>query len=93
MTSAAARKKESPAEKDKPKEETKPKEAEKKAVVVEDDDMFEDFPADDWEETEEDRKQIHQWEDTWEDEDEVEDFQKQLAAEVEKRNGVAPMKS
>ncbi|KAI8813112.1 hypothetical protein BJ742DRAFT_767726 [Cladochytrium replicatum] len=93
MTNAAAPKKESPTQKDTLKEAAKPKEGEKKSVVVEDDDMFEDFPADDWEETEEDRKQIHQWEDTWEDEDEVEDFEKQLAAEVEKRNGVAPMKS
>ncbi|KAJ3149324.1 hypothetical protein HDU86_006959 [Geranomyces michiganensis] len=50
------------------------------AIALEEDDDFEDFPADDWEETEEEKLKLdsHQWEDTWADDDEGEDLAVQL---------------
>ncbi|KAJ3091453.1 hypothetical protein HK102_000478 [Quaeritorhiza haematococci] len=47
-------------------------------TLIEEDDEFEDFPADDWEATEEDKAKLHQWEDTWEDDEHAEDFAAQL---------------
>ncbi|KAJ3115354.1 hypothetical protein HDU96_000781 [Phlyctochytrium bullatum] len=70
--------------------ETKPQQPKKSAL--EEDDEFEDFPADEgWDDFAAEEK-LHAWEDTWEDYDESEDFAKVLAAEHKKRNGVAPMK-
>ncbi|KAI8590239.1 hypothetical protein BDZ88DRAFT_415314 [Geranomyces variabilis] len=62
------------------------------AIALEEDDDFEDFPADDWEQTEEEQLDSHQWEDTWADDDEGEDLAVQLESETEKRNGPQPMK-
>ncbi|KAI8816177.1 uncharacterized protein EV422DRAFT_623679 [Fimicolochytrium jonesii] len=63
------------------------------AIALEEDDMFEDFEADAWEETEEDQLNIHQWEDTWADDDDGEDFAVQLQSEAAKRKtGSQPMK-
>ncbi|ORY72474.1 hypothetical protein LY90DRAFT_699954 [Neocallimastix californiae] len=60
------------------KKETTPqkdeKTVEKKVNVLEDDDEFEDFPADEWE----DVKVEHQWQDTWEDDVNEDDFYTQL---------------
>ncbi|KAJ3012963.1 hypothetical protein HKX48_005989 [Thoreauomyces humboldtii] len=47
-------------------------------IALEEDDEFEDFPADAWEATEEDQRNSHQWEDTWADDDEQEDLAAQL---------------
>ncbi|ORX52613.1 hypothetical protein BCR36DRAFT_403843 [Piromyces finnis] len=64
------------------------KTVEKKVNVLEDDDEFEDFPADEWE----DVKVEHQWQDTWEDDVNEDDFYTQLMSETEKITGVQPMK-
>ncbi|KAG4092844.1 hypothetical protein H8356DRAFT_1701540 [Neocallimastix lanati (nom. inval.)] len=64
------------------------KTVEKKVNVLEDDDEFEDFPADEWE----DVKVEHQWQDTWEDDVNEDDFYTQLMNETEKITGVQPMK-
>ena len=48
------------------------------------DDEFEEFPADEWSDNEEDAEDVNVWEDNW-DEDTVEDdFSKQLKTELEK---------
>ncbi|KAI9141616.1 DSS1/SEM1 family-domain-containing protein [Paraphysoderma sedebokerense] len=59
---------------------------------LEEDDEFEDFPAEDWNETQEDKEDVHAWEENW-DEDEVDDdFSNQLRAELQKRlSGPQPM--
>ncbi|KAJ3120429.1 hypothetical protein HK098_004603 [Nowakowskiella sp. JEL0407] len=65
----------------------------KKVKLAEEDDFFEDFPAEPWDDEEEttvNSKDL-QWEATWADDDESEDFQKQLEKESSK-SGVAPMK-
>ncbi|KND03658.1 uncharacterized protein SPPG_08909 [Spizellomyces punctatus DAOM BR117] len=62
------------------------------SIMLEEDDEFEDFPADAWEETEDDQVTLNQWEDTWADDDETEDFSVQLQSEMTKRNGAQPMK-
>ncbi|KAL5037939.1 26S proteasome complex subunit SEM1 [Batrachochytrium dendrobatidis] len=60
-------------------------------VALEDDDDFEDFPAEPWTDADQELGSLHQWEDTWEDDDEAEDLAIQLKAE-EKKRGVAPMR-
>ncbi|KAJ3202232.1 hypothetical protein HDU67_000688 [Dinochytrium kinnereticum] len=63
-----------------------------KKTALEEDDEFEDFPADiGWEQVVADEK-VNAWEATWEDDDEFEDFAKVLKTEQTKRTGVAPMK-
>ncbi|CAG8512637.1 9060_t:CDS:2 [Paraglomus occultum] len=51
--------------------------------ALEEDDEFEEFAAEDWNETEED-KETHLWEDNWDDEDVEDEFSKQLRAELTK---------
>ncbi|GBB99370.1 hypothetical protein RclHR1_00350026 [Rhizophagus clarus] len=58
--------------------------------ALEEDDEFEEFIAEDWNETEEDQE-THLWEDNWDDEDVEDDFSKQLRAEITKDNGNSPM--
>ncbi|KAJ3328220.1 hypothetical protein HDU76_010361 [Blyttiomyces sp. JEL0837] len=59
---------------------------------LEEDDEFEDFPADaGWDEKDEGQT-LNAWEDVWEDEDEAVDFAALLKVEQEKKSGVAPMK-
>ncbi|KAL7751364.1 hypothetical protein RI367_003224 [Sorochytrium milnesiophthora] len=41
---------------------------------LEEDDEFEDFPAEDWAVDEEDKDDIHNWEDNWDDDDVDDDF-------------------
>ncbi|KAH6564145.1 hypothetical protein BASA50_006836 [Batrachochytrium salamandrivorans] len=51
----------------------------KPEVALEDDDDFEDFPAEPCASTVEESDNLHQWEDTWEDDDdEMENFAVQL---------------
>ncbi|KAK9720073.1 26S proteasome complex subunit SEM1 [Basidiobolus ranarum] len=45
--------------------------------ALEEDDEFEEFPAEDWNETEEDQD-THLWEDNWDDDDVEDDFSQQL---------------
>ncbi|KAG1596216.1 hypothetical protein G6F48_000102 [Rhizopus delemar] len=60
--------------------------------VLEEDDEFEEFAAEDWGE-EEDQNDAHFWEDNWDDDDIEDDFSKQLRAELEKEpNQPQPMK-
>ncbi|CAB4394091.1 hypothetical protein RhiirA5_350977 [Rhizophagus irregularis] len=58
--------------------------------ALEEDDEFEEFIAEDWNETEEDQE-THLWEDNWDDEDVEDDFSKQLRAEITKDSGNSPM--
>ncbi|KAJ8334205.1 hypothetical protein SKAU_G00398440 [Synaphobranchus kaupii] len=68
-----------------------PKEAgdmsEKKQTVdlglLEEDDEFEEFPAEDWTGLDED-EDAHVWEDNWDDDNVEDDFSNQLRAELEK---------
>jgi 26 proteasome complex subunit DSS1 len=57
--------------------------------ALEEDDEFEEFTAEDWNETEEDQE-THLWEDNWDDEDVEDDFSKQLRAEITKNSGNSP---
>nr|CAG8494864.1 4714_t:CDS:2 [Entrophospora candida]CAG8612640.1 4609_t:CDS:2 [Entrophospora candida] len=60
--------------------------------ALEEDDEFEEFAAEDWNETEEDQE-THLWEDNWDDEDIEDDFSKQLRAEITKAtNAPQPMR-
>merc|ERR1712189_7085 len=61
--------------------------------ILEEDDEFEEFPAEDWKEvTDTDPKNDAVWECNWEDEDNFDDFNHQLRAELEaKGNKLAPV--
>ncbi|CAI9156483.1 unnamed protein product [Rangifer tarandus platyrhynchus] len=49
--------------------------------LLEEDDKFEEFPAEDWAGLDED---AHVWEDNWDDDNVEDDFSNQLRAELEK---------
>lgn len=55
-----------------------PKNEEPVKESLEEDDEFEEFPADEWGEAEKE-KQIH-WEENWDDDNKEDDFSKQLKA-------------
>uniref|UniRef100_A0A3B5KET2 26S proteasome complex subunit SEM1 n=1 Tax=Takifugu rubripes TaxID=31033 RepID=A0A3B5KET2_TAKRU len=61
--------------------------SEKKQTVdlglLEEDDEFEEFPAEDWTGLDED-EDAHVWEDNWDDDNVEDDFSNQLRAELEK---------
>ncbi|KAE8596297.1 hypothetical protein XENTR_v10016043 [Xenopus tropicalis] len=61
--------------------------SDKKAPVdlglLEEDDEFEEFPAEDWTGLDED-EDTHVWEDNWDDDNVEDDFSNQLRAELEK---------
>ncbi|CAG8552612.1 7640_t:CDS:2 [Ambispora leptoticha] len=60
--------------------------------ALEEDDEFEEFAAEDWNETEDD-KETQLWEDNWDDEDVEDDFSTQLRAELTKaQSQPQPMK-
>ncbi|CAG8500630.1 8585_t:CDS:2 [Ambispora gerdemannii] len=60
--------------------------------ALEEDDEFEEFAAEDWNETEDD-KETKLWEDNWDDEDVEDDFSTQLRAELTKaQSQPQPMK-
>ncbi|KAJ3033252.1 hypothetical protein HK097_004921 [Rhizophlyctis rosea] len=82
-----------PSDKDKANAAEKAKSAESKkkiANALEEDDEFEDFPADAYDDGP-DESLEHQWEDTWEDDQEEVDFAAQLKEQESRRTGVAPM--
>ncbi|KAK3612178.1 hypothetical protein CHS0354_016564 [Potamilus streckersoni] len=51
--------------------------------LLEEDDEFEEFPADDWEGEDEDKEDTNVWEDNWDDDNIEDDFSVQLRAELE----------
>ncbi|WAR05955.1 SEM1-like protein [Mya arenaria] len=53
--------------------------------LLEEDDEFEEFPAEDWEGEEEDSEDVNVWEDNWDDDNIDDDFSVQLRAELEKQ--------
>ncbi|VDI45199.1 26S proteasome complex subunit SEM1-like [Mytilus galloprovincialis] len=65
--------------------------------LLEEDDEFEEFPAEDWTEENEDEEDINVWEDNWDDDNLDDDFSVQLRAELEKQgknaDGSEPMKT
>ncbi|PVD35724.1 hypothetical protein C0Q70_02687 [Pomacea canaliculata] len=65
--------------------------------LLEEDDEFEEFPAEDWGEEDEDSADVNVWEDNWDDDNIEDDFSKQLRAELEKQgkseDGAEPMKT
>ncbi|KAK9314612.1 DSS1/SEM1 family-domain-containing protein [Lipomyces starkeyi] len=66
------------------------KEEKPAAVTLEEDDEFEDFPAEDWADTEADIAipggKEHLWEENWDDDDADDDFSNQLREELQKGN-------
>jgi 26 proteasome complex subunit DSS1 len=62
------------------------KEQKKQTGQLEEDDEFEDFPAEDWaeEDTELPSGNQHLWEESWDDDDTTDDFSKQLKEELKK---------
>merc|ERR1712226_660272 len=63
--------------------------------LLEEDDEFEEFPAEDWAGDEEEADDVNVWEDNWDDDNVGDDFSKQLRAELEKQgknpDGSEPM--
>jgi len=53
--------------------------------LLEEDDEFEEFPAEEWASEEEDPSDSNVWEDNWDDDNVEDDFSKQLRAELEKQ--------
>ncbi|XP_033105886.1 26S proteasome complex subunit SEM1-like [Anneissia japonica] len=65
--------------------------------LLEEDDEFEEFQAEEWKEDEEDTEDVNVWEDNWDDDVVEDDFSNQLRAELEKQghkvNQPEPMKT
>ncbi|CAK9297264.1 unnamed protein product [Gordionus sp. m RMFG-2023] len=53
--------------------------------LLEEDDEFEEFPAE-WTENEENNEESNVWEDNWDDDNVEDDFSKQLRAELERQS-------
>ncbi|XP_057365781.1 26S proteasome complex subunit SEM1-like [Daphnia carinata] len=53
--------------------------------LLEEDDEFEEFPADDWTGKEEDADDVNVWEDNWDDDNVEDDFSQQLRVALEKQ--------
>uniref|UniRef100_A0A336KZ04 26S proteasome complex subunit SEM1 n=1 Tax=Culicoides sonorensis TaxID=179676 RepID=A0A336KZ04_CULSO len=51
--------------------------------VLEEDDEFEEFPAEDYLETKETEEELTVWEDNWDDDDVEDDFNMQLQAQIQ----------
>ncbi|KIW06732.1 uncharacterized protein PV09_02426 [Verruconis gallopava] len=66
--------------------ETPAPEQKKPTAALEEDDEFEDFPAEDWaeEDTELPSGNLHLWEESWDDDEQNDDFSKQLKEELKK---------
>lgn len=54
--------------------------------LLEEDDEFEEFPAEDWTGADEDQGDVNVWEDNWDDDNVEDDFSQQLRAELEKQS-------
>jgi len=60
--------------------------SEKKPVdlgLLEEDDEFEEFPAEEWDAKQEDQTDVNVWEDNWDDDAIEDDFSVQLRSELE----------
>ncbi|XP_068716183.1 26S proteasome complex subunit SEM1-like [Montipora capricornis] len=53
--------------------------------LLEEDDEFEEFTAEEWTAIDEDQGDIHVWEDNWDDDTVEDDFSNQLRVELEKQ--------
>jgi len=65
-----------------------PKQQDKSKVdlgLLEDDDEFEEFPAEDWASSAEDEEDLNVWQDDWDDDNVEDDFSTDLKAELEKQ--------
>ena len=51
--------------------------------LLEEDDEFEEFPAENWSGKEEDQEDLNVWEENWDDDNVEEDFTQQLKAELQ----------
>merc|ERR1712061_960142 len=76
--------KEKEKEKEKEKGDSKPGDL----GLLEEDDEFEEFPAEDWTNRDEDPSDVNVWEDNWDDDNVEDDFSVQLKSELENQ-GVA----
>ncbi|XP_065053909.1 26S proteasome complex subunit SEM1-like [Rhopilema esculentum] len=56
--------------------------------LLEEDDDFEEFPAEEWKAADEDEEDAKLWEDDWDDDNVDDDFSKQLRAELEKHGHI-----
>lgn len=54
--------------------------------ILEEDDEFEEFPAEDWTSKDEDKEDVSVWEDNWDDDNVEDDFSHQLKLQLEKQN-------
>ncbi|CAB4066270.1 unnamed protein product [Lepeophtheirus salmonis] len=54
--------------------------------LLEDDDEFEEFPHENWDESQEDKGDINVWEDNWDDDTVEDDFSVQLRAELQNKD-------
>ncbi|CAG0892030.1 unnamed protein product [Cyprideis torosa] len=52
--------------------------------LLEEDDEFEEFPAENWSGEEEDQEDLNVWEGNWDDDTVEDDFSQQLRAELQK---------
>ncbi|GAB0088047.1 hypothetical protein DMENIID0001_024240 [Sergentomyia squamirostris] len=50
--------------------------------LLEEDDEFEEFPAEEWAATKDDEEDISVWEDNWDDDNVEDDFSQQLRAQL-----------
>lgn len=53
--------------------------------ILEEDDEFEEFPAEDFATTKDDEDEVNVWEDNWDDDNVEDDFNVQLKAHLEKQ--------
>ncbi|XP_070546977.1 26S proteasome complex subunit SEM1-like [Ptychodera flava] len=53
--------------------------------LLEEDDEFEEFPAEEWTGQDEDQEDVNVWEDNWDDDNVEDDFSNQLRTELEKQ--------
>ncbi|KAF8430204.1 DSS1/SEM1 family-domain-containing protein [Tirmania nivea] len=69
--------------------EAKPEKPTNHGFSLEEDDEFEDFPVEDWEDTESEQKasKANLWEESWDDDDTSDDFAEQLRVELKKVEG------
>jgi len=67
--------------------ETSDKDTKPDLGLLEEDDEFEEFPAEDWTGADEDPGDVNVWEDNWDDDNVEDDFSLQLKAELERKAG------
>jgi len=63
---------------------TADKQAKPDLGLLEEDDEFEEFPAEEWTGADEDQGDVNVWEDNWDDDNIEDDFSQQLKSELDK---------